>query len=267
MTDPKIVANNLVKRFGEGPGAITALDGINLAVPEGEFVCILGPSGCGKSTLLFIAAGLEKATSGEIVVDGLVVTHPGRERGMLFQQFALFPWRTARQNIEFGLEVQNIDKATRWDKTKHWLSVMNLEEFADVYPHQLSGGMQQRIAIARLLINDPEILLMDEPFAALDAQTRTLLGEELVRVWQATRRTVLFVTHSVDEAIYLADRLLVMTKRPGRFKADLPITLARPRDPAADEFNAIRREVTRLIRSEVAIAEEGARSVETGAQL
>ena len=133
MTSPKIVANNLIKRFGEGPGAITALDGINLAVPEGEFVCILGPSGCGKSTLLFIAAGLEKATSGEIVVDGRVVTHPGRERGMLFQQFALFPWRTARQNIEFGLEVQNIDKATRWDKSKHWLSIMNLEEFADMY--------------------------------------------------------------------------------------------------------------------------------------
>lgn len=260
MTAAKIVANNLLKRFGEGPAAVTALDGIDLAVPEGQFVCILGPSGCGKSTLLFIMAGLEKATSGAITIDGRAVTDPGRDRGMLFQQFALFPWRTARKNIEFGLELQKLDKATRWEKTKHWLAIMNLQDFADMYPHQLSGGMQQRIAIARLLINDPEILLMDEPFAALDAQTRTLLGEELVRVWQQTRRTVLFVTHSVDEAIFLADRLLVMTRRPGRFKADLWIDLPRPRDPASDEFNAIRREVTRLIRLEVAIAGEENRS-------
>jgi NitT/TauT family transport system ATP-binding protein len=257
MTSRKIVANNLVKRFGDGLSTVTALDGINLTVSEGEFVCILGPSGCGKSTLLFITAGLEKATSGAIVVDGRTVTAPGRERGMLFQQFALFPWRTARQNVEFGLEIQKIDKATRWKKTKHWLSIMNLEEFADMYPHQLSGGMQQRVAIARLLVNDPEILLMDEPFAALDTQTRGLLGEELVRVWQKTQRTVLFVTHSVDEAIFLADRLLVMTKRPGRFKADLRIDLERPRDPASDEFNSIRREVTRLIRSEVSVTDEG----------
>lgn len=260
MTAAKIVANNLLKRFGEGPAAVTALDGIDLAVPEGQFACILGPSGCGKSTLLFIMAGLEKATSGAITIDGRAVTDPGRDRGMLFQQFALFPWRTARGNIEFGLELQKLDKATRWEKTKHWLAIMNLQDFADMYPHQLSGGMQQRIAIARLLINDPEILLMDEPFAALDAQTRTLLGEELVRVWQQTRRTVLFVTHSVDEAIFLADRLLVMTRRPGRFKADLRIDLPRPREPASDEFNAIRREVTRLIRVEVAIAGEENRS-------
>ena len=258
MTTAKIVANNLLKRFGEGPAAVTALDGIDLAVPEGQFACILGPSGCGKSTLLFIVAGLEKATSGAVTIDGRAVTDPGRDRGMLFQQFALFPWRTARKNIEFGLELQKLDKATRWEKTKHWLAIMNLQDFADMYPHQLSGGMQQRIAIARLLINDPETLLMDEPFAALDAQTRTLLGEELVRVWQQSRRTVLFVTHSVDEAIFLADRLLVMTRRPGRFKADLRIDLPRPRDPASDEFNAIRREVTRLIRLEVAITGEAA---------
>jgi NitT/TauT family transport system ATP-binding protein len=251
MSRTKLVANNLVKRFGEGASTVTALDGLDLSVAEGEFVCILGPSGCGKSTLLFMVAGLEQPTSGEISVDGKPVTGPGRERGMLFQQFALFPWRTARQNIEFGLEIQSIGKAARWELTKHWLALMKLSEFANLYPHQLSGGMQQRIAIARLLINDPEVLLMDEPFAALDAQTRSLLGEELVRVWQRTRRTVLFVTHSVDEAVYLADRLLVMTKRPGRFKADLRINLPRPRDPAADEFNSIRREVTRLIRSEV----------------
>ncbi len=218
---------------------------------EGQFLCILGPSGCGKSTLLFIAAGLEKATGGAIYVDGKLITGPGRERGMLFQQFALFPWRTARQNIEFGLEIQKIYREERWARTQRWLKIMHLEEFADSFPHQLSGGMQQRVAIARLLINDPDILLMDEPFAALDAQTRALLGEELVRVWQESRRTVLFVTHSVDEAIFLSDRLIIMTKRPGRIKADLVIDLPRPRDPASDDFNILRREVTRLIRSEV----------------
>lgn len=241
-----IVATDLVKRFGD----VTALDGLSLEVQDGEFVCILGPSGCGKSTLLFMTAGLERATAGTITVAGRPVTGPGRDRGMLFQQFALFPWRTARRNIEFGLEIRNISKPKRREMAQHWLSIMNLTEFADAFPHQLSGGMQQRIAIARLLINDPEILLMDEPFAALDAQTRTVLGEELIRVWQRTKRTVLFVTHSVDEAIFLADRLLVMTSRPGRFKADLRIDLPRPRDPASDAFNVIRREVTQLIRAE-----------------
>ena len=247
----KIVADAIVKKFGDGAKSVVALDGLDLSVPEGQFLCILGPSGCGKSTLLFITAGLETATSGAVYVDGRKVTKPGRDRGMLFQQFALFPWRTARRNIEFGLEIQGRKKRERWERTKRWLEIMRLEEFANSFPHQLSGGMQQRIAIARLLVNEPEILLMDEPFAALDAQTRTLLGEELVRVWQETRRTVLFVTHSVDEAIFLADRLIVMTRRPGRIKADLTIGLPRPRDPAADDFNTMRREVTRLIRSEV----------------
>ena len=247
----KIEAKGVVKRFGESERGVTALDGLDLAVPEGQFLCVLGPSGCGKSTLLFIAAGLEKATSGQVLLDGRPVVGPGRDRGMLFQQFALFPWRTARQNIEFGLEVQGRPKSERVEQTSRWLAMLHLSEFADAYPHQLSGGMQQRVAIARLLINEPEVLLMDEPFAALDAQTRAVLGEELVRVWQATRRTVLFVTHSVDEAIFLADRLIVMTRRPGRIKADLPIELPRPRDPGSDEFNALRRSVTRLIRSEV----------------
>jgi len=247
----KIEARAIVKRFGEGETGVTALDGLDLAVPEGQFLCVLGPSGCGKSTLLFITAGLEKATSGQILLDGRPVVGPGRDRGMLFQQFALFPWRTARQNIEFGLEVQGRPKSERNEQTSRWLAMLHLSEFANAYPHQLSGGMQQRIAIARLLINEPEVLLMDEPFAALDAQTRTVLGEELVRVWQETRRTVLFVTHSVDEAIFLADRLIVMTRRPGRIKTDLSIELARPRDPGSDEFNRLRREVTHLIRSEV----------------
>jgi NitT/TauT family transport system ATP-binding protein len=247
----KIVVEAVSKQFGEGQKAVTALHGLDLAVPDGQFLCILGPSGCGKSTLLFITAGLERATAGRVVVDGRPVTGPGRDRGMLFQQFALFPWRTARENIVFGLEVQGLPKRERVARAERWLKTMRLGEFADAYPHELSGGMQQRIAIARLLVNEPEILLMDEPFAALDAQTRAVLGEELVRVWQEMRRTVLFVTHSVDEAIFLADRLIVMTRRPGRIKADLAIALPRPRDPGADEFNALRREVTRLIRAEV----------------
>jgi NitT/TauT family transport system ATP-binding protein len=247
----KIVVEAVRKEFGEGEKAIIALDRLDFAVPDGQFLCILGPSGCGKSTLLFITAGLERATAGRVIVDGRPVNSPGRDRGMLFQQFALFPWRTARDNIAFGLEVQRLPKHERIAKAERWLKIMRLEEFADSYPHQLSGGMQQRIAIARLLVNDPEILLMDEPFAALDAQTRAVLGEELVRVWQAMRRTVLFVTHSVDEAIFLADRLIVMTRRPGRIKADLAIALQRPRDPGSDDFNALRRDVTRLIRSEV----------------
>ena len=248
----KLSVRTLRKVFGaDQPRPLVAIEDVDLDVGEGEFVCLLGPSGCGKSTLLFIAAGLEKATSGVISKDGQTISGPGRDRGMLFQQFALFPWRTARQNVEFGLEIRGVSRQERWERARHWLSVMNLEEFADSYPHQLSGGMQQRIAIARLLVNDPDILLMDEPFAALDAQTRALLGEELIRVWQETRRTVLFVTHSVDEAIMLADRVVVMSRRPGRINADIRIEMARPRDAASDEFNRYRREITGLVRSQV----------------
>jgi NitT/TauT family transport system ATP-binding protein len=170
---------------------------------------------------------------------------------MLFQQFALFPWRTARQNIEFGLEIKGMDAAERERRARQWLTKMHLSEFADSYPHLLSGGMQQRVAIARLLANEPDILLMDEPFAALDAQTRSVLGEELVQVWQEHRRTVLFVTHSVEEAIVLSDRIIVMTRRPGRIKADLAVQLPRPRDITSDEFNRLRQEVTQLVRSEL----------------
>ena len=194
------------KVFGKAPSEVVALDGLSLTVNDGEFMCILGPSGCGKSTLLFMASGLEKPTQGVVRNDGNTVTGPGADRGMLFQQFALYPWRSARRNIEFGLEIRGIPADERWERAKRWLDIMGLAPFANAYPHQLSGGMQQRIAIARLLVNEPEVLLMDEPFASLDAQTRTALGEELVRVWQHYQRTVLFVTHSIDEAIMLADR-------------------------------------------------------------
>ena len=203
----KLAIRDLRKLFATKAEPMVAVDGVDLDVAEGEFVCVLGPSGCGKSTLLFIVAGLERPSSGGVEANGQPVSGPGRDRGMLFQQFALFPWRSARENVEFGFEIQDIDGATRGQRPRHWLRSCGSANSPISYPHQLSGGMQQRIAIARLLINDPEILLMDEPFAALDAQTRTVLGEELVRVWQQTRRTVLFVTHSVDEAMFLADRL------------------------------------------------------------
>jgi NitT/TauT family transport system ATP-binding protein len=247
----KLAIRDLRKLFATKAEPMVAVDGVDLDVAEGEFVCVLGPSGCGKSTLLFIVAGLERPSSGGVEANGQPVSGPGRDRGMLFQQFALFPWRSARENIEFGLEIQGLKRSERRAKAERWLKIMRLSDFADSYPHELSGGMQQRIAIARLLVNEPDILLMDEPFAALDAQTRSVLGEELIRVWQETRRTVLFVTHSVEEAIVLADRIVIMTRRPGRIKADLPITLPRPRDPATDEFNRYRREITRLVRSEV----------------
>jgi NitT/TauT family transport system ATP-binding protein len=246
--------SNISKVFGQAPNKLVALDGLSLKVEDGEFLCILGPSGCGKSTLLFMAAGLEPKTSGTIIVNGAPVTRPGADRGMLFQQFALYPWLSARKNAEFGLALQGVPAEERWRRAKRWLDLMGLTTFADSYPHQLSGGMQQRVAIARLLVNDPDIMLMDEPFAALDAQTRTVLGEELVRVWQEARRTVLFVTHSIDESIMLADRLIIMTPRPGRIKADMAIDLRRPRDPTSDEFNKIRRTVNDLLRHDVRAA-------------
>jgi NitT/TauT family transport system ATP-binding protein len=242
---------NVGKTFERGTARVVAVESLSLRVDDGEFVCILGPSGCGKSTLLFMAAGLEKISSGRVLCNGRDVTGPGADRGMLFQQFALYPWLSARKNVEFGLTLRGVPAAERWKLAKHWLEMMGLTPFADAYPHQLSGGMQQRVAIARLLVNKPQIMLMDEPFAALDAQTRTTLGEELVRVWQQARGTVLFVTHSIDEAILLADRLVIMTPRPGRIKMDMRIDIPRPRDPASGDFNALRRTVTDLLRHDI----------------
>ena len=242
---------NVGKTFERGTARVVAVESLSLRVDDGEFVCILGPSGGGKSTLLFMAAGLEKISSGRVVCDGRDVTGPGADRGMLFQQFALYPWLSARKNVEFGLTLRGVPAAERWKLAKQWLEMMGLTPFADAYPHQLSGGMQQRVAIARLLVNKPQIMLMDEPFAALDAQTRTTLGEELVRVWQQARGTVLFVTHSIDEAILLADRLVIMTPRPGRIKMDMRIDIPRPRDPASGDFNALRRTVTDLLRHDI----------------
>jgi NitT/TauT family transport system ATP-binding protein len=242
---------DISKTFDGGKTRTVAVEKLSLHIDDGEFVCILGPSGCGKSTLLFLAAGLEKKSTGQIVFNGKPVARPGADRGMLFQQFALYPWLSARKNVEFGLLLRGVPAKDRSNRAKQWLDLMGLTRFADAYPHQLSGGMQQRIAIARLLVSEPQIMLMDEPFAALDAQTRTTLGEELVRVWQRVKGTVLFVTHSIDEAILLADRLVIMTARPGRIKMDMRVKIARPRDPSSDEFNALRRQVTDLLRHDL----------------
>jgi NitT/TauT family transport system ATP-binding protein len=211
------------KVFGTNGAGLKVLDNINLEIAEKEFVAIVGPSGCGKTTCLRIVAGFEQPTSGSVSLNGKQVTRPGPDRAVVFQQFALFPWKTVRQNLDLGLRNKNFAKAQREDLIAGALHLMNLESHADAFPHQLSGGMQQRVAIARAYVLDPEVLLMDEPFGSLDAQTRVLMQEELVRLARVNPRTVLFITHSVEEAVYLADRVVIMTRRPGRIKEVLDI--------------------------------------------
>jgi NitT/TauT family transport system ATP-binding protein len=206
------------KIFGAKGSGLKALDDINLEIAEKEFVAIVGPSGCGKTTCLRIVAGSEKPTSGTVSVNGKPVSGPEPDRAVVFQHFALFPWKTVRENIDLGLRNKNLVKEKRDELIADALNLMNLESHADAFPHQLSGGMQQRVAIARAYVLDPEVLLMDEPFGALDAQTRVVMQEELVRLARVNPRTVLFITHSVEEAVYLADRVAVMTRRPGRIK-------------------------------------------------
>jgi NitT/TauT family transport system ATP-binding protein len=218
---------NVDKVFGPGAGGVKVLDDINLEIAEKEFVAIVGPSGCGKTTCLRMVAGFEPPTSGEVSVNGRVVTAPGPDRAVVFQQFALFPWKSVRDNIDLGLRNNNLPKAERDERIAAALRLMNLESHSDAFPHQLSGGMQQRVAIARAYVLDPEVLLMDEPFGALDAQTRVVMQEELVRLARVNPRTVLFVTHAVEEAVYLADRVAIMTRRPGRIKEVLDIRKVR----------------------------------------
>jgi NitT/TauT family transport system ATP-binding protein len=218
------------KIFGGKGAGVKALDDINLEIAEKEFVAIVGPSGCGKTTCLRIVAGFESPTSGIVSVNGKPVTAPGPDRAVVFQQFALFPWKTVRQNIDLGLRNKNIGREERDRLIVSVLDLMNLESYADAFPHQLSGGMQQRVAIARAYVLDPEVLLMDEPFGALDAQTRVLMQEELVRLGRVNPRTVLFITHSVEEAVYLADRVAIMTRRPGRIKEVLDIKAVRDKE-------------------------------------
>jgi NitT/TauT family transport system ATP-binding protein len=215
------------KVFGPASAGVKALDDINLEIADREFVAIVGPSGCGKTTCLRMVAGFEPPSAGIVSVNGKAVTGPGPDRAVVFQQFALFPWKSVRENIELGLRNKNLPKGERDGLVAGALRLMNLESHADAFPHQLSGGMQQRVAIARAYVLDPEVLLMDEPFGALDAQTRVVMQEELVRLARVNPRTVLFITHAVEEAVYLADRVAIMTRRPGRIKEVLDIRSVR----------------------------------------
>jgi len=229
---------------------VVALQDIHLAIQPGEFVCLLGPSGCGKSTLLNAVAGFELPTAGQISVQGRPITQPGPDRGMVFQEYALFPWMTVAQNIAFGLEVQGRARAHSQRTVDELLALLHLKDFRDRFPKDLSGGMRQRVAIARVLALDSPTLLMDEPFGALDALTRRNLQDELLRIWRTLGKTILFVTHSIEESIYLADRIIVMTYRPGTVKRDQRVDLPRPRDPASAEFNALKRELGQLVMEE-----------------
>ena len=247
---PAIALQDVHKAFPGARAPIVALQDISLTVPAGQFVCLLGPSGCGKSTLLNAVAGFSKPDRGSISVNGQPVVKPGPDRGMVFQEYALFPWMTVAQNVGFGLDIQGLPKAQRQRRVSALLALLKLSEFAERYPKELSGGMRQRVAIARILALDSPILLMDEPFGALDALTRRSLQDELLRIWSELGKTVLFVTHSIEESIFLADRIVVMTYRPGTIKRDLVVELPRPRDPAAPEFNQLKRTLSDLVMSE-----------------
>lgn len=238
-----IHTKHLSKVFTKDNRSVTALEEFELDVADGEFVCLVGPSGCGKTTVLRIVAGLEPKTGGTVTVHGKDVTSAGSGRGMVFQEFALFPWRTVRKNIEFGLEMKGVPEEERSKISSRFVELVGLKGFEDSHPSELSGGMKQRVGIARALANEPEVLLMDEPFGALDAQTRNLMQKELLRIWAATKKTILFVTHSVDEAVFLADRIVVMTARPGKVREIIPVELPRPRDRMSREFIAVRGKV------------------------
>ncbi len=239
-----LVLKNLSKSFaGEGKAEVEALSHIDLDVSDGEFVSVLGPSGCGKTTLLRIIAGLDHPSGGEILLDGKMIDGPCPRMAMIFQEYSLYPWRTVIDNIAFGLEMKGVEKEQRREKALEFLELVGLVDFAGNYPFELSGGMRQRVAVARALAIDPQILLMDEPFGALDAQTRNMLQRELLEIWEKTKKTVLFVTHSVDEAIYLSDRVVVLTARPGTIREMVSIDLPRPRERTGTEFAKLRRYV------------------------
>jgi NitT/TauT family transport system ATP-binding protein len=250
----RVTIKNVSKSFDD----LVAVKDLNLLVKDDEFVCLLGPSGCGKTTVLRLIAGLEKPTSGELYENGSRITGPGPDRGMVFQEFALFPWRTVIKNVEFGLELRDLSKKERRKKALEYIDLVNLEGFEDSYPHELSGGMKQRVGIARALANEPDVLLMDEPFGSLDAQTRNIMQMELLRIWEKTSKTVIFVTHSVDEALFLSDRVIVLTARPASVKKEFKIDLSRPRDRAGKDFARIRHEILGEVEEEVtkAIASE-----------
>ncbi len=238
-----------------GGGELIAVDGFELLVERGEFVTIVGPSGCGKSTMLLVVDGLIRPSAGQVNIDGRQVSGPGADRALVFQEFALLPWRTVESNIMLGLELQRKSTAAQMRKVAHhYIQMVGLQGFHKHHPHQLSGGMRQRVGLARALAVNPEIMLMDEPFAALDAQTREIMSEELLRIWEQEKKTVLFVTHSIEEAVYLADRVVVMSGQPGRVKEIIPVDLPRPRALAIKDdqhFVRMRRHIWNLLVEEV----------------
>ena len=240
----QIELRNISLQYESVENPVTALQDLSFGVEPAEFLCVVGQSGCGKTTMLNIVAGFLKPTQGEILISGKTVMGKGLDRGIVFQDFAqLFPWRTAQRNIEFGLEMKGIAKEERTEIALRFLRLVNLEKFARSYPHELSGGMQQRVAIARALAYNPAVLLMDEPFAALDALTREEMQRFLVDVWRETKKTVVYVTHNVAEAVYLADRVIVFSPHPGTVKAHVKITLPRPRDTLSVEFLEYQKEI------------------------
>ena len=244
----QIELRNISLQYESAENSVTALQDVSFGVEAAEFLCVVGQSGCGKTTMLNIVAGFLKPTRGEILISGKTVTGKGLDRGIVFQDFAqLFPWRTAQRNIEFGLEMKGIAKEERTEIALRFLRLVNLEKFAHSYPHELSGGMQQRVAIARALAYNPAVLLMDEPFAALDALTREEMQRFLVDVWRETKKTVVYVTHNVAEAVYLADRVIVFSPHPGTVKAQVKITLPRPRDTLSVEFLEYQKEIVGYI--------------------
>ncbi|MBH0118808.1 ABC transporter ATP-binding protein [Rhodococcus sp. NPDC003382] len=261
----KISARNLHKEFknvgkGAGNGVTEVLDDFDLEIREGEFLSLLGPSGCGKSTFLNILAGLETFEGGELLLDGAPVRGVSKNIGVVFQNYALFPWLSVRKNVEAGLKIRGVPAARKREISERILTTVGLESFADHLPHRLSGGMRQRVAIARSLAYDPDVLVLDEPFAALDAQTREFLQGELLRIWEsgARKKTILFVTHSIDEAIFLSDRIAVMSKRPGKVNALIEVDLPRPRNDdsrAAPEFGRIRAQVAQILKEEAHIGD------------
>jgi len=238
---------HVAKRFDE----FVAVEDVSFTVREGEFVCLLGPSGCGKTTLLRMIGGLEQPTSGQILLDDKPLAPWKVGVGFVFQEYGLFPWRTVLKNVEFGLEIQGVEKEQRRRIAKKYIELVGLSKFESNYPGELSGGMKQRVGIARALAIDPKLLLMDEPFGALDAQTRNILQVELMRIWTEEHKTALYVTHSVDEAIFLADRVLVFTAAPARIKGEFSVELPRPRDRTSPEANKLRKDILELLTTEI----------------
>ena len=249
--EPVLEIRNLYKEFlsEKGPG-VRALEGIDLTVEENAFVCLLGPSGCGKSTLLRIVAGLEGASGGTVAYRSRPVTSPGKERGMVFQEYSLFPWRSILDNIGLGLEFAGVPLEDRRRRSREYLALVGLEKFGHAFPHELSGGMRQRAAIARALANDPDVLLMDEPFGALDAYTRILLQQELLRIWEEHRKTILFVTHGVDEAVFLADTIVLMSARPGSIRQIFSVDIPRPRKRHDARFGELAEAILEQLNAE-----------------